>query len=67
MFLDGRQFMDPSGIISPKLGTTELWQVVNLTADTHPIHLHLTNFQLVSRQNFDLGRVTPRPTTRPTR
>jgi FtsP/CotA-like multicopper oxidase with cupredoxin domain len=36
----------------PVEGTTELWQIVNLTMDAHPIHLHLVQFQLVSRQNF---------------
>jgi spore coat protein A, manganese oxidase len=33
----------------PKEGSTEEWVIVNLTADTHPIHLHLTQFQLVGR------------------
>jgi spore coat protein A len=34
-------------------GTTEEWVIVNLTGDTHPIHLHLTQFQLVSRIPID--------------
>jgi spore coat protein A, manganese oxidase len=38
----------------PAEGTTEIWDIINTTADTHPIHLHLTQFQLVSRQDFDL-------------
>ena len=33
----------------PQKGTTEEWVIVNLTGDTHPIHLHLTQFQLVGR------------------
>lgn len=37
----------------PVLGTTEDWVIINPTADTHPIHLHLTQFQLVSRQSID--------------
>jgi len=37
---------------TPKLGSTEDWVIVNPTADTHPIHLHLVQFQLVSRQPF---------------
>jgi len=36
----------------PKVGKTEDWIIVNPTADTHPIHLHLVQFQLVSRQAF---------------
>lgn len=37
----------------PKLGTTEIWSLVNLTEDTHPIHLHLVRFQVLDRQQFD--------------
>jgi spore coat protein A len=37
----------------PVLGTTEIWEIVNLTDDTHPIHLHLVRFQLLDRRRFD--------------
>jgi FtsP/CotA-like multicopper oxidase with cupredoxin domain len=30
----------------PMLGRYEVWQLINLTGDTHPIHLHLDPFQL---------------------
>lgn len=40
----------------PVEGTTELWQIINTTEDAHPIHLHLVQFQLVSRQLFDAER-----------
>ena len=33
-------------------GTTEVWEIVNLTADTHPMHFHLVNVQVLSRQAF---------------
>ena len=36
------------------VGGTEVWQIVNLTGDTHPIHLHLFQFQVLSRQDFDV-------------
>jgi FtsP/CotA-like multicopper oxidase with cupredoxin domain len=39
-------------------GETELWEIVNLTADAHPIHTHLAQFQLVNRQPFDLKNYT---------
>jgi FtsP/CotA-like multicopper oxidase with cupredoxin domain len=39
----------------PRQGSTEFWELINLTADAHPIHLHLTQFQIVSRQSFDTG------------
>jgi spore coat protein A len=37
----------------PNEGETEIWEVVNLTADAHPIHTHLVQFQLMNRQNFN--------------
>jgi spore coat protein A len=37
----------------PILGTTEIWEFVNLTDDSHPIHLHLVRFQILDRQRFD--------------
>jgi len=37
----------------PREGTTELWQIINVSADAHPIHIHLTQWQLVSRQKID--------------
>jgi FtsP/CotA-like multicopper oxidase with cupredoxin domain len=40
----------------PREGTTELWEIINLTADAHPIHLHLVQFQLLNRQNFDVPK-----------
>ncbi len=36
-----------------RLGTTEIWNLVNLTDDSHPIHLHLVRFQVLDRRNFD--------------
>ncbi|MEO8626188.1 MAG: multicopper oxidase domain-containing protein [Candidatus Limnocylindrales bacterium] len=38
----------------PREGQTELWEIVNLTADAHPIHLHLVQFQVLDRQKLDL-------------
>jgi len=40
----------------PEEGATELWEIVNLTADAHPIHTHLTQFQLMNRQNFNMNK-----------
>ena len=37
----------------PKEGATEIWQIINTTADAHPMHLHLVQFQLVSRQPYN--------------
>jgi spore coat protein A len=47
----GRGYMDaPTEIVNE--GATEVWQIMNLTADTHPIHFHLVNVQLIQRQPF---------------
>ncbi len=40
----------------PQEGDTELWEIVNLTADAHPIHLHLVQFQLMNRQAFNVNK-----------
>ena len=34
----------------PVLGHPEIWRLINLTGDTHPIHVHLDAFQILSRQ-----------------
>jgi FtsP/CotA-like multicopper oxidase with cupredoxin domain len=41
---------------SPQVGSTEVWEIVNLTMDAHPMHLHLTQFQLMNRQMFNLTK-----------
>jgi spore coat protein A len=42
----------------PKEGDIELWEIINLTADAHPIHLHLVQFQLMNRQTFNVAGYT---------
>lgn len=37
----------------PIEGETEVWEIVNTTADSHPIHLHGLQFQLMNRQPYD--------------
>jgi spore coat protein A, manganese oxidase len=44
-------FHDPS-TENIRLGDTEVWEVYNNTGDTHPIHLHLVKFRVLSRQKF---------------
>jgi len=53
VLLDGKKWSAPISE-TVKEGSTEIWQVVNLTADTHPIHIHLVPFQLLSRQPFQV-------------
>jgi FtsP/CotA-like multicopper oxidase with cupredoxin domain len=40
----------------PQIGSTELWEIVNLTDDAHPMHLHLVQFQLLNRQKICADR-----------
>jgi spore coat protein A len=41
---------------TPTEGQTEVWEIINLTADAHPIHLHLVQFQLINRQNYNVNK-----------
>lgn len=34
----------------PTLGVPEVWRLINLTEDTHPIHVHLDAFQVLDRR-----------------
>jgi spore coat protein A, manganese oxidase len=45
-------------------GSLEVWEIANLTADTHPIHFHLVNGQILSRQRFS-DQTYPRGTNIP--
>ncbi|KAJ3694404.1 hypothetical protein LUZ60_009884 [Juncus effusus] len=55
LYINGLRFQDPVTEI-PKTGTTEIWDVINLTNDNHPMHLHLATFRAVKVtqiQDFD--------------
>ena len=53
MVLNRKRWMEPV-TEKPKLNSTEIWEFVNLTEDTHPIHLHLVRFQVLDRRTFDV-------------
>jgi spore coat protein A len=36
----------------PVLGSTEQWNIFNFTADTHPLHLHLVQYQVVEKHEI---------------
>jgi spore coat protein A len=52
MLLNGKRWHDPV-TETPRLGATEIWEFINLTEDTHPMHLHLVRFQILDRRVFD--------------
>jgi spore coat protein A len=50
----GTLYLDP---VDPKEdvyheGRTEVWDIYNTTGDTHPIHFHVVNVQIVGRAPF---------------
>jgi FtsP/CotA-like multicopper oxidase with cupredoxin domain len=38
----------------PRVGSTEVWDIIDLSNDDHPIHLHLVTFQIIARIPFNL-------------
>ena len=56
MALLNNTLWDEAATETPTLGSTEIWRIVNTTGDAHPIHLHLVQFQLVSRQKFNVNK-----------
>ncbi|MEK6644012.1 MAG: multicopper oxidase domain-containing protein [Planctomycetota bacterium] len=38
----------------PHLGTIEIWNFINRSGVSHPMHLHLVMFQIVNRQNYEI-------------
>jgi spore coat protein A, manganese oxidase len=53
MLLNGSHWRDPI-TEQPLLDSVEIWNLINLTEDTHPIHLHLVRFQILDRRPFDV-------------
>jgi spore coat protein A len=51
--LNGTRFMDGPATETPRVGSVEDWVYVNLTGDTHPMHMHLVMFQVIGRTPFD--------------
>ncbi|MCA1060629.1 multicopper oxidase [Rossellomorea aquimaris] len=49
----------------PHLWSTEIWNFINVTEGSHPIHLHLVRFQILDRQTINKeiyqkeGRIVP--------
>ena len=53
MLLNGAHYTMPV-TETPALNSTEIWTLINLTSEPHPIHLHLVRFQILDRRPFDL-------------
>lgn len=55
LLLNNKKWTDPV-TEKPRLGTTEVWLFINTMAFTHPIHIHLIQFEILDRRPFDLER-----------
>jgi spore coat protein A len=60
MRLNGKGFHDGVDEM-PRLGDTEIWEFRNPTDDTHPMHLHLVSFQILSRAHLDPTHPSDQP------
>jgi spore coat protein A, manganese oxidase len=49
----------PDVTTTPPANAVEDWLLVNTTADTHPIHLHLVTFEVIDRRPFDVAAYDP--------
>ncbi len=49
---NGKGWVDPL-TEGPRLNEVEIWNFINPGFVTHPIHLHLVQFQILNRQPFD--------------
>ncbi len=48
LFIDGLTFDHDRVDQTVQLGATEEWRLVNTSPDTHPFHIHVNDFQVVS-------------------
>jgi spore coat protein A len=53
--VNGAPFDQAPTTESPKVGTVEDWVFINMTGDTHPMHVHLVTFQVIGRTPFDVN------------
>ncbi|XP_022726017.1 multicopper oxidase LPR2-like isoform X2 [Durio zibethinus] len=48
LYINGKPF-DAPVTETPKAGTSEIWNVINLTGDNHPLHIHLGLFTVLDQ------------------
>ncbi|HWH70771.1 MAG TPA: multicopper oxidase domain-containing protein, partial [Candidatus Sulfotelmatobacter sp.] len=54
LLLNGMDWNELPITETPYNGTVEVWELYNLTGDTHPIHLHLVQFQILNREPIEV-------------
>ena len=50
--IDARSFSETPITERPRWNDSEVWEIINTTADAHPMHLHLVSFQLINREDI---------------
>lgn len=58
LVLNGHMWHEPATEIVKK-DTVEVWSITNLGPVTHPIHIHLVQFQILSRKDANTGEDIP--------
>ena len=54
LILDSHAHNSPTAKSSrPSFDSVEIWNFLNFTDDSHPIHLHMVRFQILDRRNFE--------------
>ncbi len=53
-----RRWHDPVSQ-NPSTGATEIWEIFDFTEDAHPIHVHVTQFQVINREPIGGGTIVP--------
>nr|POF08750.1 multicopper oxidase lpr1 [Quercus suber] len=48
LYLNGKPYEAPVSE-TPKVGATEIWNIINLTEDNHPLHIHLGLFKTLDQ------------------
>lgn len=51
LYLNGKPYEAPA-TETPKAGTAEIWEVINLTEDNHPLHIHLGLFVALEQREL---------------
>ncbi|XP_073000331.1 multicopper oxidase LPR1 homolog 2-like [Typha latifolia] len=51
LYLNAKSFSEPA-TETPREGTTEIWSVINLTDDNHPLHIHLGVFKVLEQRGL---------------
>lgn len=51
LYLNARSYMEPV-TETPREGTSEVWEVINLTDDNHPLHVHLALFAVLEQRSL---------------